>query len=306
MLKKIKLLIINDKGQALIIVILAITILLGAAALTLDYGYFAFQKRNLQNAADAAALAAAWELPDGGDIPLGDEVPDDGISLDSISKRYSNLHVDNSFIDATKSVSKKEVQVDVGFTFDTIFGRVLGVNSTNINATATAQKYSGFAGEALPFVNMDDNFISNPEIITWEKLSGGSFERIWPDDYELYYADKNDDHSKTYFDVYYEDGISVTNGQVAYIKDAVGYIYEQNKPIFVFSLSVEAIASNKYADIGNKDVIAYEDLVLLKISFDNYDEKNKSLHVTTLEIYDLGNTGDTDYPDLPESVRLIK
>ena len=65
MFKKIKFLFKDDRGQSLIMVALMMIVLLGVTALTVDYGFLAWQRRSLQNAADAGALAAAWELPDG-------------------------------------------------------------------------------------------------------------------------------------------------------------------------------------------------------------------------------------------------
>lgn len=49
----------DESGQALILVALAVVVLLGAVALGLDWGYGLTQRRVMQNAADAGALAAA-------------------------------------------------------------------------------------------------------------------------------------------------------------------------------------------------------------------------------------------------------
>jgi len=52
----------DDGGQALIIVGLAMVVLLAALALGLDWGYGLTQRRVMQNAADAASLAAGKQL----------------------------------------------------------------------------------------------------------------------------------------------------------------------------------------------------------------------------------------------------
>src|SRR5438477_411179 len=52
----------GDGGQALIIVGLAMVVLLGALALGLDWGYGLTQRRVMQNASDAASLAAGKQL----------------------------------------------------------------------------------------------------------------------------------------------------------------------------------------------------------------------------------------------------
>jgi len=53
----------RESGQVLVLAALAMAVLLGAAALTVDVGVTAAQKRQAQAAADAAALAGATDLP---------------------------------------------------------------------------------------------------------------------------------------------------------------------------------------------------------------------------------------------------
>src|SRR6187431_2763581 len=52
----------RSRGQVLVIFALAITVLFAAAGLAFDVGRFYSEQRFLQNAADAAALAAANSL----------------------------------------------------------------------------------------------------------------------------------------------------------------------------------------------------------------------------------------------------
>src|SRR5260221_14560547 len=49
----------NRSGQALVLVAIALVALIGFAALAIDVGHAYAQRRQLQNAADAAALAGA-------------------------------------------------------------------------------------------------------------------------------------------------------------------------------------------------------------------------------------------------------
>jgi hypothetical protein len=55
----------SEPGQVLVVVALALVVLLGAAAFTIDLGRRAAEERYLQNAADAGALAACNALVDG-------------------------------------------------------------------------------------------------------------------------------------------------------------------------------------------------------------------------------------------------
>lgn len=57
----------NQNGGIAIITALLLTAFLGLAALGIDSGYMVATKNELQNAADAGALAGAWQLSKGGD-----------------------------------------------------------------------------------------------------------------------------------------------------------------------------------------------------------------------------------------------
>ncbi len=53
----------GQKGQALVVLVMALGVLMGIMALVIDGGMAFQQRRSLQNAVDAAALAGARELP---------------------------------------------------------------------------------------------------------------------------------------------------------------------------------------------------------------------------------------------------
>jgi Flp pilus assembly protein TadG len=53
-----------EAGQVIVLVVLGMAVLLGAAALVVDLGYAYSAQRNLQSSADSAALAGAQGLPD--------------------------------------------------------------------------------------------------------------------------------------------------------------------------------------------------------------------------------------------------
>ena len=52
-----------ERGQTLLIGVLAMTALLGFTAMAIDIGMFFEDRRHLQNSADAMALAGVQELP---------------------------------------------------------------------------------------------------------------------------------------------------------------------------------------------------------------------------------------------------
>src|SRR5579885_2602093 len=53
----------GERGQSLVVWALALVVLIGMAGLTLDGSNTLENRRKLQNAADAAALAGAYDLP---------------------------------------------------------------------------------------------------------------------------------------------------------------------------------------------------------------------------------------------------
>ncbi|MEE8517783.1 MAG: pilus assembly protein TadG-related protein, partial [Dehalococcoidia bacterium] len=55
----------GERGQTLVLLTLLLPVVLGFVALTLDVGFALVERRNLQNATDAAALAAAQDLANG-------------------------------------------------------------------------------------------------------------------------------------------------------------------------------------------------------------------------------------------------
>ena len=56
----------DERGQALIMFVLCLVVVIGFVSLALDIGLFLHERQNVQNAVDAGALAGAQELPDTG------------------------------------------------------------------------------------------------------------------------------------------------------------------------------------------------------------------------------------------------
>jgi len=54
----------SERGQAFVVMVLSLAVIIGMAALALDVGHWFRDKRRLQGTSDAAALAGAQQLPD--------------------------------------------------------------------------------------------------------------------------------------------------------------------------------------------------------------------------------------------------
>jgi len=131
----------NERGQVLVIVALALVVLLGAAAFTIDLGRRDAEERFLQNAADAATLAACRSLTTGSsnstalqaaheiaainlqDSPAG-TAP---VLAPTGSEEYLQGHYGNplQMVNGAR-IDDGRVRVAIRSTVDTTLGRVLG------------------------------------------------------------------------------------------------------------------------------------------------------------------------------------
>jgi hypothetical protein len=135
-----------EEGQAVILLVLTLVVLLGIAALTIDLGHAYYTKRSLQSQADAAALAAAQGLPD-------------AASASSLARQYSgspgakNERGNVPNVDTSVTVkcvrtcpTNNTVVVDEKTNVKSIFAKVLGIDSFNIAARSTAcSPWPGYA-----------------------------------------------------------------------------------------------------------------------------------------------------------------
>ena len=152
----------RERGQVLVIFILAVVALLAAAGLAIDIGRFYSERRFLQNGADAAALAAGSVLVRGGTetearaeamAVLADNfsIPPNGI-VPPLPPGDGNEVYDSGFAgDPTHLISGilfsgGSVRVGIRNTIPYTFGRAVGLDSNMIVAQARVK----FDGDLLP------------------------------------------------------------------------------------------------------------------------------------------------------------
>ena len=161
-----------ERGQALILFVFAAAVLFGFVAMAVDVGMILHERRVLQNAADAAALAGALELPDSAAL-AGDQAQEwaesNGIDLASGDE-----------LDITVSPDRTSVTVEVRRETSFIFGRVLGLVSTEVHADATARVGSPLAlSGILPFGVLESavNYDGDPTTVKYDATnpSNGNF-----------------------------------------------------------------------------------------------------------------------------------
>ena len=116
----------DERGVVLVLVALLMTVFMGMAAIAIDIGYFDQQHTQAQSAADAAALAGAAVLA----------------TSQSAATTNADSYVTKNMSTATPTVSFPSsggVKVVLNLTVQSFFGHFLGVNSTNVSASATAK-----------------------------------------------------------------------------------------------------------------------------------------------------------------------
>lgn len=284
----------DTDGQVLVLFALVMLVLMGFAALATDVGMAYNQKTNLQSAADAAALAGAMKLPNTGDAM---SVAVSYAGKNGLKATENGVKKDGDTVTATVPYNGNSDTIEVVCTRTVkySFASALGFTEKDVSARAVAQKQSQWAGEALPFINLDDDYQTDPEIVAWEKVTPGDFESI--DNYEII---NPGDPDKLYFMVDYLNGVELKKGTVATIKQEVGYVYDQHKPdkpVYVLSLSRDVINSGSVklkdgtmrslSKLKNNDVVDPSQLVLLECIFHDYDYQGKTLFLTCLDVYDI-------------------
>jgi hypothetical protein len=120
----------DERGQAVVFLVIAMTALLGMTALVLDVGSWFRADRQLQQVADSAALAAAQALPEdpGTASALAAEyaAKNDGPALDGIEFKQTVVPNDTIRLAVSRPAP--------GF-----FSKLFGVDSVQVNANASAR-----------------------------------------------------------------------------------------------------------------------------------------------------------------------
>lgn len=152
----------RERGQVLVIFVLALVALMAAAGLAIDMGRFYSERRFLQNAADAAALAAADALIRGGTntdarndanavLTRNFSIPPNGVTPNlppgDGSEVYTSGHAgDPNYLIDGILISGGSVRVAIRNTIPYTFGRAVGLNTNTLIGRARVK----FDGNLLP------------------------------------------------------------------------------------------------------------------------------------------------------------
>jgi secretion/DNA translocation related TadE-like protein len=118
----------RERGQATVLTVVFLAVLLGMAALVLDVGSWFREKRQLQTAADAAALAGAQALPE------------DTSRAAALAAQYASTNKGASITpDVTISGANNVITVKTSSKAPGFFSKVFGIDSVDVGASAKAR-----------------------------------------------------------------------------------------------------------------------------------------------------------------------
>lgn len=135
----------RERGQVLVIFAILLGVIGGFAALAVDLGSYSADRRDLQNAADAIALAASLELPDAGATQdAADEWAEkNGVDPDAMTVTITQQSI--------PSQPNPKVRVELTQDHNFVFARLVGITSADVEAAATSIKTSAAGGPgAIP------------------------------------------------------------------------------------------------------------------------------------------------------------
>lgn len=147
----------QESGQGLVLGTLAMIVILGFAALAIDVGMFLHERREIQKAVDAAALAGAQKLPDSwteAEADANEWLQKNGVDASNGDSADFSFTCTSEF-DIACDASKKRwdtiiVEAERNVPFH--FAPVLGLDNLPVSASAAACR--GLCGES-PFAALD-------------------------------------------------------------------------------------------------------------------------------------------------------
>ena len=137
----------GEAGQSIVIIAITMVVLCGFAAMAIDIGRVSVERGQLQNAADAAALAGAQALPSAS-------------TAKSQAQYYAQLNgvaAGNTTATTPYNANSSKIEVVCSATVDYTFARIFGLTSTTISTRAVAERSGGGLGAAFDYAIYSGN-----------------------------------------------------------------------------------------------------------------------------------------------------
>ena len=159
----------SESGQTLVLLVVLMTVLLGVSGLVVDGGNWLVNRRELQNAADAAALAGASKIPSGTSQArdaANEQYAENGLPSDSLT-------VTNT----TDQVTDDSVTVTATRNVDTFFTTIFGLDSVTETATAqaTVESFTTINGvNAMPWGVLQGTYVPGQPYSIYTKTTANA------------------------------------------------------------------------------------------------------------------------------------
>ena len=133
----------DERGQVIVLLAVLMVVLLGVCGLVIDGGNWMVNRREIQNAADAAALAGASQIPSGSSLP----------PIETAREQYANNGDPSDTVTVTSTTyltSGDSITVTASRKVDTFFTSIFGLDQVTETATAraTVESFTTIKGPA--------------------------------------------------------------------------------------------------------------------------------------------------------------
>jgi Flp pilus assembly protein TadG len=141
----------HESGYGLVFAAFGLIVLLGAAGMSVDFGYLRYQRRLIQSAADSAALAGAAVLGTGGGAGQAVIAAQNDSQINGFQDGQPTASgIGTISVDATPTAingNANTMQVVVTDVYPTFFMRIFGASMRNVTvSTAATAQYLGGRG----------------------------------------------------------------------------------------------------------------------------------------------------------------
>jgi hypothetical protein len=167
----------DEEGATAITVALMLLVIFGIGALVLDAGNLFWERRQLQNAADAAALAAAWDLALGEPEALARESARNYASANSTRGSFVEGFEPDYAAGEVTVRTRTGTEDEAGFLLAWLAG-VIGHDTYFTHAQATASWQALGLGETIPLTF---------SWCEWSYMVGNPADPVFPSSYKVIY-----------------------------------------------------------------------------------------------------------------------
>jgi Flp pilus assembly protein TadG len=160
----------GSRGQTIVLLAVALPAILGAMALATDLAVFYFNWAELQNAADAAALAGASYLPNWPN------------SANSAAQNYASLNGISPGEIASMQLGPGNTTISITLTRSVSYflARALGLGSGTVQAKATAGVLATGSASGVKPIGIDDHiaYVYGQEIVLHQGVGPGNWASL--------------------------------------------------------------------------------------------------------------------------------